>query len=157
MMSNPRKPSLAQSVEHGTVVKAADIPGSPVQARNGGVCFFTAPPVSTPAFLYLFIGKFAQRSNMTKTKMVTEPNELFDLLSSKKFVVGDARLVNDDTVEVQYCNAEDFEEPDSKTNVVIAAFTTAYARLKLYDLPRSITETGSLLRYGFGDLRARTR
>ena len=71
---------------------------------------------------------------MTKTKMVTEPNELFDLLSSKEYVVGDARLVNDDTVEVQYCNAEEFEEPDSKTNVVIAAFTTAYARLKLYDL-----------------------
>ena len=77
---------------------------------------------------------------MTKTKMVTEPNELFDLLSSKEFVVGDARLVNDDTVEVQYCNIEEFEEPDSKTNVVIAAFTTAYARLKLYDLLDQLQE-----------------
>ena len=132
-ISNPRKPSLAQLVEHGTVVKQFAIPGSPVQVRNGGFCF-TAPPVSTPAFFISFIGKFAQRSNMTKTKMVTEPNELFDLLSSKEFVVGDARLVNDDTVEVQYCNTEEFEEPDAKTNVVIAAFTTAYARLKLYDL-----------------------
>ena len=51
-MSNPRKPSLAQLVEHGTVVKSAGIPGSPVQIRNGGFCF-TTPPVSTPAFLYL--------------------------------------------------------------------------------------------------------
>ena len=71
---------------------------------------------------------------MTKTKLITEPNELFDLLTSKEYVVGDARLVNKDTVEVQYCNIEEFEESDSKTNVVIAAFTTAYARLKLYDL-----------------------
>ena len=71
---------------------------------------------------------------MTRTKLITEPNELFDLLTSKEYVVGDARLVNKDTVEVQYCNIDEFEEPDSKTNVVIAAFTTAYARLKLYDL-----------------------
>ena len=97
-------------------------------------------PSQHPHFLYLLIGKFAQRCNMTKTKMITEPNELFDLLSSKKFVVSDARLVNKDTVEVQYCNAEEFEEPDSKTNVVIAAFTTAYARLKLYELLDQLQE-----------------
>ena len=51
-VSNQRKPSLAQLVEHGTVVKEFAIPGSPVQVRNGGFCF-NAPPVSTPAFLYL--------------------------------------------------------------------------------------------------------
>ena len=34
------KPSLAQLVEHGTVVKAAGIPGSPVQVRNGGLILF---------------------------------------------------------------------------------------------------------------------
>ena len=30
-------PSLAQLVEHGTVVEKGDIPGSPVQSRNGGL------------------------------------------------------------------------------------------------------------------------
>ena len=39
-VSNPRKPSLAQLVEHGTVVKTAGIPGSPVQFRNGGLIMF---------------------------------------------------------------------------------------------------------------------
>ena len=43
-------------------------------------------------------------------------------------------MVNDDTVEVHYTNTEEFAEQDNKTNIVIAAFTTAYARLKLYDL-----------------------
>ena len=53
-MSNPRKPSLAQSVEHGTVVKAADIPGSPVQARNGGVCFYYSTRLNTRIFISFY-------------------------------------------------------------------------------------------------------
>ena len=83
---------------------------------------------------FIFIGKFAQRSNLTKTKMVTEPKELFDLLYSSEFEVSDARLVNDEMVEVHYSNVGEFEEQNNKVNIVIAAFTTAYARLKLYDL-----------------------
>ena len=82
----------------------------------------------------MFIGKFAQRSNLTKTKMVTEPKEFFDFLYSPEFEVSDARLVNDETVEVHYCNVGEFAEQNDKVNIVIAAFTTAYARLKLYDL-----------------------
>ena len=80
----------------------------------------------------LFLGKFAQRSNLTKTKMVTEPKEFFDILS--KFEVSDARLVNDEMVEVHYKEKDEFAEQNDKVNIVIAAFTTAYARLKLYDL-----------------------
>ena len=64
--------------------------------------------------------------------MVTEPKEFFDILS--KFEVSDARLVNDEMVEVHYKEKDEFAEQNDKVNVVIAAFTTAYARLKLYDL-----------------------
>ena len=71
---------------------------------------------------------------MTKTELVTEPKVLFDYLDSTKYEVSDARMVNNDTVEVHYTNTEEFAEQDNKTNIVIAAFTTAYARLKLYDL-----------------------
>ena len=117
------KPSLAQLVEHGTVVKTVGIPGSPVQVRNGGLIMF-----------FFLLGKFAQRSNLIKTELVTEPKELFDLLYSSEFEVTDARLVNDETVEVHYRNVGEFEEQNNKVNIVIAAFTTAYARLKLYDL-----------------------
>ena len=118
-------PSLAQLVEHGTVVeKTVGIPGSPVQSRNGGLIII----------FYFLIGKFAQRSNLIKTEMVTEPKQLFDYLYSPEFEVTDARLVNDETVEVHYRNVGEFEEQNNKVNIVIAAFTTAYARLKLYDL-----------------------
>ena len=112
-------------VERGTVVKKkTDIPRSPVRFWNGGYLCFVG----------LFIGKFAQRSNLTKTKMVHEPKEFFDLLYSSQFEVSDARMVNDDVVEVHYRNVGEFAEQNNKVNVVIAAFTTAYARLKLYDL-----------------------
>ena len=36
-------------------------------------------------------------------------------------------------MEIRYEYGDKFVQPDPKTNVVIAAFTTAYARLQLYD------------------------
>ena len=85
-------------------------------------------------YVLFLLGKFAQRSNLTKTELVTEPGRLFELLYSEETEVSDARLVNDEMVEAYYSNAGEFEEPDNKVNIVIAAYTTAYARLKLYDL-----------------------
>ena len=130
-------------VERGTVVKKVDIPQSPVQFRNGGFDIFystryltvISSPCTRLEFVFcIFIGKFAQRSNLTKTEMVHEPKRFFDLLYSSEFEVCDARMVNDDMIEVQYRNVEEFAQQNGKVNVVIAAFTTAYARLKLYDL-----------------------
>ena len=66
--------------------------------------------------------------------MVHEPCRFFDLLYSDEFEVRDARMVNENMVEVQYRNVEEFAEQNNKVNIVIAAFTTAYARLKLYGL-----------------------
>ena len=85
-------------------------------------------------YFYFLTGKFAQRSNLVKTEMLYEPKRLFELLYSDEFEVCDARLINDDMMEVQFRDVEEFAEQNNKVNVVIAAFTTAYARLKLYDL-----------------------
>ena len=112
-------------VEHGTVVKKVVIPWSPVQFRNGGLSIFY--------FVY-FIGKFAQRSNLTKVDMVYEPKRFFELLYADEFEVTDARIVNDNALEVHYKCVDEFVQQNNKVNVVVAAFTTAYARLKLYDL-----------------------
>ena len=66
--------------------------------------------------------------------MVQKPSRFFDLLYSDEFEVCDARMVNENMIEVQYKNTDEFTTQNDKVNVVIAAFTTAYARLKLYDL-----------------------
>ena len=146
-VSNPRKPSLAQLVERGTVVKKNS--GHP---RVSG----SSPERGINSFLFL-IGKFAQRSNLTKTELVTEPKRFFELLNKDEYEVIDARLVNDETVEVYYRNTEEFEEQNNKVNIVIAAYNYSLRPFEIIRSPGPITRTGSLLRYGFGGLRARTR
>ena len=71
---------------------------------------------------------------MTKTKEVTQPKDLYAYLDSDQYEVRDAHMINDETVEIQYIEKEGFVQENDKVNIVIAAFTTAYARLKLYDL-----------------------
>ena len=79
-------------------------------------------------------GKFAQRPNMAKVEMIDNVQKYFDYLSSDEINVLDANLVSDEVIELHYENNENFIAANDKTNVVIAAFTTAYARLKLYDV-----------------------
>ena len=66
--------------------------------------------------------------------MIYEPSRFFELLYKSEFEVFDAHILNENMIEVQYRNVGEFAEQNNKVNVVIAAFTTAYARLKLYDL-----------------------
>ena len=62
------------------------------------------------------------------------------MLFSEEIEVPDVRLVNAEMTEVQFKNACEFEESNDKVNIVIAAYTTAYARLKLYDLLDQLQE-----------------
>ena len=80
-----------------------------------------------------FWGKFAQRSNLVKTEQIEDPQVFFDHLTSDEITVLDADLVSDEILEIRYEYSDKFVQPDPNTNVVIAAFTTAYARLQLYD------------------------
>ena len=55
-------------------------------------------------------------------------------MTSDDIDVNSVSFINEEMVEVQWQNTEDFVEPSGRTNVVIAAYTTAHARLKLYEL-----------------------
>ena len=83
--------------------------------------------------IFFLLGKFAQRSNLRKTEQIDDPQKFFDYLTSDEVIVTDANLVNDDIMEIQYECGDNFVEVNPNTNVVIAAFTTAHARLQLYD------------------------
>ena len=71
-----------------------------------------------------FWGKFRQR--------LSEPTEYFDMLTSDQILVMGIHFVSDEMVEMRYQCKEEFVEEFGKTNVVIAAYTTAQARLMLY-------------------------
>ena len=81
-----------------------------------------------------FWGKFGQRLNLTKVAMIKDPKQLFDLLTNDKFEVSDILPINEEVLEVHYKEQDEFVEASGRTNVVIAAFTTAHARLKLYSV-----------------------
>ena len=81
-----------------------------------------------------FWGKFGQRPNMSKTSYVTDPAEYLDMMTRDGLEIQGVNFVNDEMVEVQWQNTEDFVESSGKTNVILAAYTTCQARLKLYEL-----------------------
>ena len=81
-----------------------------------------------------FWGKRGKRPNRPKAEVIINPAEYFDLLTSSKPEVTNAHLINQEVIEVHYVLKEGFVEASDRTNVVLAAFTTAQARIKLYHL-----------------------
>lgn len=79
-----------------------------------------------------FWGKFGQRTNLTQTKYTDDPVEFFGMMTSDQQEVKNVRFINDQAVQIDWIHNTDFVEPSSRTNVIIAAYTTAQARLKLY-------------------------
>ena len=82
---------------------------------------------------FLFTFKLAQQSNLRKTEQIDDPQKFFDYLTSDEVIVVDANLVSDDIMEIQCEYRDNFVEASPNTNVIIAAFTTTYTRLQLYD------------------------
>ena len=66
--------------------------------------------------------------------MVDDPATLFKMLLNDEIEITNIMIVNDEVLEVKYNVKDEFLEAPGHTNVVIAAFTTAHARLKLYSI-----------------------
>ena len=76
-------------------------------------------------------GKFGQRANLPSTTYIREPAQYSSLLTSDTTEVRDVEFVNEEIIQVQCKKVDDFVVATGNTNVIIASFTTAYARLKL--------------------------
>ena len=79
-----------------------------------------------------FRGKFGQRSNMQQVDIIDDPRIYFDKLTSDREDVTSVNFLSDDAVEMRWKLKEEFVKTSTRTNVVIAAYTTSQARLKLY-------------------------
>ena len=71
---------------------------------------------------------------MPQVELAKDPERYFQLLTCQSTQVKNIQFVNDECVEVYYTRGDDFIPTSDKTNVVIAAFTTAHARLKIYSV-----------------------
>ena len=79
-------------------------------------------------------GKASQRSINTQVTYVDDPLVYVKMMSDRTIEVHDIHYVNDKHVALQWSRLDDFDTGLPYTNVVLACYTTAAARLKLYEL-----------------------
>ena len=99
-----------------------------------------------------FWGKFGQRTNLMKTKMVKDPAQLWEILSDKSYKTCAVIKMSEEMLMIKYqAAALECEEIMTNTNVIIAAFTTGHARLKLHSYMKILdnrvlyTDTDSII------------
>lgn len=79
-------------------------------------------------------GKFGQNPNKSKLTYVSDPAEYIEMMTDDSKEIMDIIVANDEHLALRWnCKAE-FVEALPNTNVILAAYTTAQARLKLYTL-----------------------
>ena len=89
-------------------------------------------------FLNCLWGKFAQRLQLPKTQFLTGQDELNKMLEDSTIALKGMELLTNpdhpesDMILVNYEERQEFIEECPFGNVVLAAFTTAHARLHLY-------------------------
>ena len=79
-----------------------------------------------------FWGKFGQKENQSKTEVIKDSVKLYSLLFSPYLEVHNILPINEETIVVTWQYLEEVCINTKTSNVSIASFTTALARLKLY-------------------------
>ena len=87
-----------------------------------------------------FWGKFGERTNKSKVLQVKNPHELYNIMTDSANHVQTLRICTDEVLEIVYRQTDDNAQPSNKTNIFIAAFTTCWARLKLYSYLHRLQE-----------------
>ena len=80
-----------------------------------------------------FWGKLGQKTNMSKTEIVSDPEKYFKIVGDKNLIIKSIFPLGDGVMAVSYKSREETAEPLKIGNVALAAFVTATARLKLYE------------------------
>ena len=79
-----------------------------------------------------FYGKFAQRSNLESTEIVSTYKTMWELATDSKKEITGMVSVGTNKLLVNWKLADDDDARQGKVNVAIAAFVTAYARRELW-------------------------
>lgn len=87
-----------------------------------------------------FWGKFGENTRKPKTVVVRDPAALYEILSNPTTPITSLRVCSEECLEVVYTANEDEYVDNGKVNIFIAAFTTCYARIKLYSFLAKLKE-----------------
>lgn len=83
-----------------------------------------------------FWGKFGQRLSMKQSKFFHESefDKFFQILSDPTKISHNFHIISRDTLQFEWSNHPLFMPSDCKTNIFLASFTTAHARLRLFSV-----------------------
>ena len=79
-------------------------------------------------------GGFGMKEDYFQNEYTYTSEQLTNIIYNDKYKDISTKILDEDIVLVQYKTKEHYKKPNSRVNVYIAAFTTAYARLRLYNL-----------------------
>lgn len=98
-------------------------------------------------FLNTLWGKFAQRLNLTQTKICYEYKDYYEVLNDVNKVIKGELMVNDNCLLInwEYVN-DDFVE-NKNTAIAISSFVTSYARIELHRKMEEIDKERNRLLY----------
>lgn len=85
-------------------------------------------------------GKFGENLLKAMTYTVTNPAELYELISDPLLNINTVRVCTDDRLEVAVTPLKQDLADNGKINIFIAAFTTCHARLRLYQHLKTVGE-----------------
>ena len=85
-----------------------------------------------------FWGKWGQKTNLVSHKYVTDPEQYFGIWADQSTEIVNLHFVNEEMIRISTKKNEELQLPHGNVNVVLAAFTTCYARLKLYSYLESL-------------------
>ena len=86
-----------------------------------------------------FWGKFGERTDKPQTHVIQSAHALYALLNNPTYHISCVRVCSEDVLEVVTTMAEEVQQ-NLKTNIFVAIFTTAHARLKLYSALETLQE-----------------
>lgn len=107
-------------------------------------------------------GKFGQRQNVAQTEFVSNPSRFYEILLNDQLKDINLIFISDQMVQVTYKYRDHFTDNSCNTNIFIALFTTANARLRLYDklvqLDKAVlySDTDSIMYYATKDNEVKT-
>ncbi|XP_041350679.1 uncharacterized protein LOC121369693 [Gigantopelta aegis] len=89
-----------------------------------------------------FWGKYGQRLNMKQSAFIHENNAetFFQMLADPTKDIVDFHVLTESILQLEYQHKSTFIPEDLKTNIILATFTTSWARLKLYSVLEKLDE-----------------
>ena len=79
-------------------------------------------------------GKFGQRESLRQSDYIYDANKFIQYVTDGTKTVSDFYIIDEKTAQVQWMYSEGFVPENFSTNIFLATFTTAWARLTLYEV-----------------------